>query len=518
MTSPREMPHSLETEKHILASILLAPEGEPAGRFLAMLAAVCAPPLHRWFFDRNHRLLTIALDSALRGERGADGAAIADTLRYMEIGDAAEYIGGRSARWALRKDLAAVDSVLTAIGGYNAVSDWQGTLGTRSAETFAANVRRLRAFAEARTGIELLRATAGKLYNVDAQTGPGPALGQLAAELGALAGGGLADRDVGAHLVDALAEHDRQAAARDDGRAAEATWGVPALDVLCRLAPGGLYVLASPPGIGKTSLAWQAAASTACSGTRPGAVGFISLEMTGGDLAAILAGRVLGIAPAAIREGALHPERRQQVEELAASWRSVGNLWVRDTSGGRFTVDELCAWARHRQAVAGGKLALLVVDYLQLIDGTDSKQSEYARLSEQTRRLKRLALDLRIPLLVLSQLSREGRKPGRDRTTGANMGSPEPRLEDLRGSGSIEQDADAVIFLHVARDDGSSPLPVEAIVAKNRRGPKGQTFLAFNRRRQEFTAAEAPASTSHTMPEAIDDSREDMWHDLGGRP
>jgi replicative DNA helicase len=135
-------------------------------------------------------------------------------------------------------------------------------------------------------------------------------------------------------------------------------------------------------------------------------------------------------------------------------------------------------WATARRVNLTYPLGLIVIDYLQLL--TDrGEDDDNSRLTRITRRLKAMARDLNVPVLCLSQLSRANEK---------GFGKPRPpRLSDLRGSGSIEQDADVVIFLHCEEEDKSLPVrPTQLIVAKQRNGPVGDHPVMFDRPKQRF--------------------------------
>jgi len=113
---------------------------------------------------------------------------------------------------------------------------------------------------------------------------------------------------------------------------------------------------------------------------------------------------------------------------------------------------------------------IVVLDYLQLLDGSRHNMTEYEKISEISRTLKIVARELGIPILALSQMSRDSEK-----------GTPrEPRLTDLRGSGTIEQDADAVIFIHrVTADENAAVRELKILIAKNRFGPIGSLYADF---------------------------------------
>jgi replicative DNA helicase len=141
---------------------------------------------------------------------------------------------------------------------------------------------------------------------------------------------------------------------------------------------------------------------------------------------------------------------------------------------------------KRRMLESDGKLKLVVVDYLQLLGGGRADMNEYEKVSEISRVLKVLARELRIPVLALSQMSRDSEK-------GATSTPREPRLSDLRGSGTIEQDADAVLFIHRVDQQGDGQdqpcRKMKVIIAKNRFGPTGWTPMHFFPAKMAFTQA-----------------------------
>ncbi len=170
------------------------------------------------------------------------------------------------------------------------------------------------------------------------------------------------------------------------------------------------------------------------------------------------------------------------------------------------------AWVRQRSLRSAGKLTLVVVDYLQILDAANPRQSPYDRISEATRALKQLALELRICVLVLSQISREGRKQIKNARTGAVQANPEPSLSDLAGSGSIEADADAVVFIWPPGIETGPSLNVELKVAKNRGGSEGSISAVFHRSAGQVfieVPPEEPESRAHHAHEP--DASEDKY-------
>jgi len=233
------------------------------------------------------------------------------------------------------------------------------------------------------------------------------------------------------------------------------------------LQDGEMVVVAARPSMGKTALGLNIAEHVGADNRQP--VAIFSLEMAAQQLAErVLCGRA-HIDGHKLRQGMLSDEEKQSMD-AAAGELSEAPIYVDDTPA--MTPLELRAKARRLKARHG--IVAAVIDYLQLmhVPGAESRQQEVATIS---RHLKALARELRIPVVVMSQLNRapEGREGHR------------PRMSDLRESGAIEQDADVVALLH--REDYYHSEPdyertnlAELIVAKQRNGPTGTVELVWN--------------------------------------
>ena len=291
---------------------------------------------------------------------------------------------------------------------------------------------------------------------IELVTNLAPAKHATAVRLGEFTGELLADLDAAA-----------------DGRRAEGSvpFGLSDIDRIVRpMERATLSVLAARPGIGKSALALQVALATATEGVP---VLVLSLEMRGKLLlrrAVSMTGRV---------EFPRQP-RESDIQHIARLAEQVGKLplfIVDDNSG---TVVGLRAAIRDAEARNRLTFGLVIVDYLQLLEAPargDNRQNEVAGIS---RSLLRLARELNVPILALSQLNRasEGREDTR------------PRLSDLRESGQIEQDAALVVGLWRERDDPDAPgratIPAEAIVLKQRDGGTGTARVLWSPRFVSF--------------------------------
>lgn len=233
----------------------------------------------------------------------------------------------------------------------------------------------------------------------------------------------------------------------------------PALDrYLGGFRPGGLYVVAARPGVGKTVIALQVARRLA----EHGPVGFVSLEMPEPEIQKRLIASMADVSMEALMNQQL-TDTDWHSFNLARQAIGQLDLYVRDDLE---TEMQVTSFARtlHRQ----GGMKALVVDYLQLLRTEERHESRRLEVEAMTRAFKKLAQRLGVPVVLLSQLNRQGaQRKGK---------AAEPRLEDLRDSGSIEQDADCVLLLH--RDE-SRNAELKVSVAKNRHGKQGDFALLW---------------------------------------
>jgi replicative DNA helicase len=270
-------------------------------------------------------------------------------------------------------------------------------------------------------------------------------------------------------LHDLLADSlDRLEALYDRG---ESITGVPTgfLDLderLSGLQPSTLVIVGARPSMGKTALALGMAAHAAMEGGVP--VLYFSLEMSHSELTQRLLCSEARVDSSRIRNGKL----------LESDWPKISHaigrlgeapLYIDDNPN--LTIMEVRAKARRLKSRLGN-LGLVVIDYLQLMSGRNSAENRQVEVSEISRGLKILARELEIPVVALSQLSRNLEMRADKR----------PMLADLRESGSLEQDADVVMFLY--RDEIYNPESpergtAEVIISKHRNGPTGKTDLAF---------------------------------------
>ncbi len=238
---------------------------------------------------------------------------------------------------------------------------------------------------------------------------------------------------------------------------------------------GDLIILAARPSMCKTALALNMAINAAS--VTPGSVAIFSLEMPCEQVAIRMMAAASEVSIHKLRTGTLNDEDWSKINEAVQRLKTY-NIFVDDTPG--IKVSEMYAKARKLAKDEG--LAMIVVDYIQLIQATGKSDSRQQEVSEISRRLKAMARELNVPVIALSQLSRsvEARQDKR------------PVLSDLRESGALEQDADLVLFLYRdayynrEEDTNNAREDVELLLSKHRNGPTGKVVLAFEKDDNRF--------------------------------
>lgn len=255
-------------------------------------------------------------------------------------------------------------------------------------------------------------------------------------------------------------------AQRESGGLTGVTWGLPTLDQRTTgLNPGELWVLAARPGMGKSAFALDVAVAAARSGRT---VFLASLEMQVESLAARALCAEAKLHLGKTRGGALTDYEMSEVKRAAREISRLPIWWDDDPDSTVLDIRRKARRIRQRDP----NLGLVIVDYLQLLESGEKAEARHLEVAQISRGLKKLAGELGVPVLALSQLSRDVEK-----------GKRAPMLSDLRESGSIEQDADGVIFLH--REGEPEPqgelgrVPCFAVVAKARNGPTGWVPITF---------------------------------------
>ena len=326
-------------------------------------------------------------------------------------------------------------------------------------------------------------------YESDAETTPVELVSQTEARLFQLAVSGKSDKgfqNLKTPLVNVIEQMER--AKKSDSHLTGTTAGLKDVDnLLGGFQRSDLIILAARPSMGKTALALNFAhnAAKAMQEDRTGGAGvaFFSLEMSTEQLAARMLSSAAGVSNTAMARGDVKPDEFTRIA-AAADELSAMKIFIDDTP--QLSVNQVRARARRLKRQEN--IGLIIVDYLQLMRGSiRANDSRVNEISEISQGLKAIARELEVPVIALSQLSRsvESRENKR------------PQLSDLRESGSIEQDADIVMFLYreayyKEREFGADATPEqmaaldeirnisELLFSKNRKGSTGQVKLIFH--------------------------------------
>ncbi len=291
---------------------------------------------------------------------------------------------------------------------------------------------------------------------------------ELAAGLDAMAKLSDASQEVVScsQMLESLADQmDRD---REAGQSVGVATGIGRLDAMTGGMMGGeLIILGARTSIGKTAFGMQMAMQAALDGR---SVLVVSLEMGESQLAQRIAASQLGLSLLDLRTGAHTKHDSQRVRSLATQFAGIklDSMLAR-----RATMAQIRGIARAQKATAG--LDLLMVDYLQLVAPRNDRAPRFEQVSEISGELKTIALELDVPVVALSQLNRQGEGEA-------------PKLSHLRESGSLEQDADSVWFLHRPRDGEDT----ELIVEKQRQGKRFTVDLQFDGARCAFFEPSPP--------------------------
>lgn len=425
----RVPPHDLEAEESVLGSMLLSRSA--CSEVLEMISTG-----EEFYAPKHGRIFEAIRDLSLRGDP-VDGVTVVDELRAR---GALDEIGGHAYIHTL------ISSTPTAAnaGYYARIVSKHATL---------------RELIDA--GTEIVRESYQEVGEVE------DALGRAEQRIFDIANKRLSGdlRSIKELLEEAVTRIEQLAATGNE------ITGLPTgfrdLDKLTAgLQPGNLILIAARPGVGKSTLAMNIAQYVSGE-LRKGSVIF-SLEMSESEI-------VQRMICAEARMD-MRAVRRSQVSD--ADWRRIVDamgklheapLWIDDTP--RITVSEISA--KCRRLHQKGQLSLVVVDYLQLMHSPKKVENRVQEVAEISRGLKILAKELEVPVIAVSQLSRQLEQGGQPR---------KPRLADLRESGALEQDADVVMFIH--RDEVYDPQTerkgeADLLIEKHRNGPTDKVELAF---------------------------------------
>lgn len=262
-------------------------------------------------------------------------------------------------------------------------------------------------------------------------------------------------------------------------------------NITAGLQKGDFIILAARPSMGKTALALDIARQAAVDHKIP--VGIFSLEMSTHQLIDRMLAAQSRVDAWKLRTGRLDVEAEFSKIRDSLDHLSKAPIFIDDKAAN--TVLNMRATARRLKSEHG--LGLLIVDYLQLVHPTKNYDSMVNQVTEISRSLKALAKELDVPVLALSQLSRAVESRG-----------GRPRLSDLRDSGSIEQDADLVFFIHredKQNEETARPNIAEILIEKHRNGPTGRVELYFDDRKTTFLSLDHQQAEESQTPADLSD-------------
>lgn len=430
--SLRTMPHNVDMEKALLGAIILKPDS------MHDVSVLIYPES---FFAEKHREIYRAILSIFTNGDPLDVVSLSDKLKTNKQ---LERIGGASYLTELIEQVPAAGNAQYYAEQVHSKSTLRGLIhaGDDIAELGYSDPENLEA---------TLDAAEKKIYNVtNINTTK-------------------AFKTIGSSLTEAWERFEHLSANPDDKRGVPS--GFTALDnLLSGFQKSDLIILAARPSMGKTTFAMDVARNAAL---RYGSsVGIFSLEMSDQQLVDRMLASEAGVDSWKLRTGKLKNDQEFEAVQEAMGRLSDAKIHIDDEPG--TNILKMRSAARRLKNEHG--LDLLIVDYLQLMSPTNTKASDsmVQQVTEISRSLKILARELDVPVMALSQLSRAVEQRG-----------GKPRLSDLRDSGSIEQDADVVMFIH--REDkmnkdveSDRPNIAEILVEKHRNGPVGKAELYFD--------------------------------------
>lgn len=433
--APKQPPHSIEAEQSVLGGLMLDNRS-----WFELADRVSEDD----FYREDHRLIFRAMISLLNNAKPCDFVTLSEHLRALEQLEAA---GGLAYLGALANDTPSAANVVA----YADIVRERSVL--RSLIATGTDIADIGFRPNGRTPSELIDVAEQKVFAIRERGARGrveyTAIGDLVPRIEAKveasrnSPGGLAGLSAG------LTDLDR----RTNG-----------------FGNSDLIIIAGRPGMGKTSFAMNIAEHAAIKLKKPAAV--FSMEMSAEQLAMRVLASHCRLDQTRLRSG--------QLEDHEWDWLVQGGVDIREAP---LYIDETGALsplelrARARRLKNRHDIGLIVIDYIQLMQVPSSRDNRTNEISEISRNLKALAKELNVPILALSQLSREVEKRENKR----------PIMSDLRESGSIEQDADMILFIYrdgyykrkTGEDLGADDNIAEIIIAKQRNGPTGTVKCAF---------------------------------------
>jgi replicative DNA helicase len=451
-------PQNIDAEKALLGALMLKPEG-----LYTIVDSIGADS----FYVEKHRLMFRAMLDLFGRSEPIDLLSLSSRLQDQNL---LEKVGGRSY-------LAELVNLVPSTGNIKHYADIVQTKFMMRCLLDAADFISELGYKEGTAIDELLDAAEKKVYEVTSA----PTLTKF-----------ISLKDT---LSEAWERLDKLHKSKDGLRGVPT--GFRGLDnLLAGLQKSDLIILAARPSMGKTALALDIARQTATLHGTP--VGIFSLEMSSQQLVDRMLAAESRVDSWKLRTGKVSSDEDFDLIRGALDNLSKAPIFIDDQPASNIL--RMRSVARRLKSEHG--LGLIVVDYLQLIHPTLTRSSDsmVQQVTEISRSLKTLARELEVPVLALSQLSRAVEQRG-----------GRPRLSDLRDSGSIEQDADVVMFIHREdkyTTDSGKPNIAEILVEKHRNGPTGKIELYFDEKRTSFLTidksdfsdfeAEAGATTTGT--------------------
>jgi replicative DNA helicase len=496
--------HNTELERFLLGSVLIC-DGLDSQKMWSVIRGEIQGP--HAFYERDHQFVAMAMDDQLARGLYLDGMSIATSLSHVSFHDAIDALReirtGKARRFNYDDGLSYDNSVMAAMGGtkggYNFVAELSNRC-TKKFETARSNARTLAEYHRLRQAIEVVKSTQIKLESPTGLVDLRPIVESATHNLIKVIGGRSGTRSLDEAMEAVIATHNE---AKNQEKRKMPQWPLSRLNTLCRFRDGSLVVLAATSGGGKTSLALQTAEATAEYVGGEGCVGVVSREMTAEDLTRILVSRRAGVSVESLERG----EADEHLETAQDSIRQISKSVLVCDSMEKLTHREVCAWARSHHTRTNGALRLLIVDHLGLLDPENPRQSEYERTTAATRALKALAMELRIVVLALCQLNRDSQK----RNLGNEYGAEDFEMSALKGSGSIENDADQCVFICKQGADSDMALPVKLKIAKNRWGSKGEFPATFLKGKGQTFRENGPVPKHRGVPDTQPRDSEDLF-------
>lgn len=433
-------PQNIESEKALLGSIMLKPAA------LNEIISIVSPDS---FYAEKHRLIYRVMFELFGKSEPIDLLSMSSRLKEKKM---LEQIGGRSYLAEL------VDGVPSASNAKHYAGLVQKTGLMRNLIEAADYISEL-GYNEAHDLEELLDKAEKKIYEVTES----PTINKFA--------------EIKGLLGEAWERLDHLHKSKDELRGVRT--GFKELDdMLAGFQKSDLIILAARPSMGKTALALDIARQTATIHNTP--VGIFSLEMSSQQLVDRMLASESRVNAWKLRTGRLSTDSEFDQIREAMDKLSKAPIFIDDSPANNIL--RMRSVARRLKSEHG--IGLIIVDYLQLMAPTSSRSSDSMtqQVTEISRSLKTMARELDVPVLALSQLSRAvEQRRGR------------PRLSDLRDSGSIEQDADVVMFIHrddKINEDSTKPNIAEILIEKHRNGPTGKVELYFDEQKVTFMSVD----------------------------